>query len=68
MYGRLFSPLVIVPVVSLVGLGLFARGFPQVFIFSFSSLEVLVATSRCGSHDVFPSPLFLNFLYFSFER
>lgn len=27
---RLFSPLVIVPVVSLVGLGLFARGFPQV--------------------------------------
>ncbi|KAK9748341.1 hypothetical protein RND81_02G050800 [Saponaria officinalis] len=27
--ARLFSPLVIVPVVSLVGLGLFTRGFPQ---------------------------------------
>ncbi|CAO2817840.1 unnamed protein product [Amaranthus hypochondriacus] len=28
-FTRLFSPIVIVPVVSLVGLGLFARGFPQ---------------------------------------
>lgn len=28
-FTRLFSPVVIVPVVSLVGLGLFARGFPQ---------------------------------------
>lgn len=29
-FTRLISPLVIVPVVTLVGLGLFARGFPQV--------------------------------------
>ncbi|KAL2895114.1 Nucleobase-ascorbate transporter 3 [Bienertia sinuspersici] len=28
-FTRLFSPVVIVPVVSLVGLGLFSRGFPQ---------------------------------------
>lgn len=28
-FTRLFSPVVIVPVVSVVGLGLFARGFPQ---------------------------------------
>lgn len=28
-FTRLFSPIVVVPVVSLVGLGLFARGFPQ---------------------------------------
>lgn len=28
-FTRLFSPVVIVPIVSLIGLGLFARGFPQ---------------------------------------
>lgn len=29
---RLFSPVVIVPVVCVVGLGLFGRGFPQVLL------------------------------------
>lgn len=33
LYCRLFTPVIILPVVCVLGLGLFARGFPQVLCF-----------------------------------
>lgn len=43
MFSRFFSPLGMTPVIGLVGLGLFERGFPAVISISISNL---LTTSR----------------------
>ncbi|KAH9624639.1 hypothetical protein KSS87_000794 [Heliosperma pusillum] len=47
---RLFSPLIIVPIVSLVGLGLFTRGFPQLANCTEIGLPMLVLLILVQQH------------------